>query len=147
MFTTFSPVAELTQLHIDTIYPSPDTARVAVIGEVDLTTAPVLRDRLLTVLHDEAAAVLDVDLAGVSFLDCTGISALVAVRNAAARTGRQMRVTHPRPIVRRVLDLTGLLGVLTATIDHEHDCEKRVPVQDWPHPTTVPQPPDLTVAA
>jgi anti-anti-sigma factor len=125
MSTTLSPVAELTQLHIDTIYPSPDTARVAVVGEVDLATAPTLRDRLLTVLHDEAPAVLEVDLAGVGFVDCTGIGALVAVRNSTVRTGRQMRVTHPQPIVRRVLDLTGLLGVLSAPIDLEQPLTMR----------------------
>jgi anti-anti-sigma factor len=115
--STLSPVNALTQLHIDTSYPSPATAQVAVSGEVDLATAEVLRDRLLGVLRDEAPTMLGVDLAGVTFLDCTGISALVAVRNAAVRAGRQIRVTHAQPIVRRVLDLTGLLDGITAPID------------------------------
>jgi len=66
MSTTLSPVNPLTQLHINPTYPLPGTARVAVVGEVDLATAPVLRDRLLTVLHDQAPAVLDVDLAEVT---------------------------------------------------------------------------------
>jgi len=117
MSTTLSPVTALTQLHIDTSWPSPATALVAVVGEVDLATAHELHDRLLQVLRAHAPAVLDVDLAGVSFLDCTGISALVAVRHAAVDAGRQMRVTHPQPIVRRVLEVTGLLGVFTAPID------------------------------
>jgi anti-anti-sigma factor len=99
--STFLSVNASTQLHIDTTYPSPATARVAVAGEIDLATAAVLRDRLLSVLRDEAPSMLGVDLAGVTFLDCTGINALVAVRNAAVRTGRQMRVTHPQPIVCR----------------------------------------------
>jgi anti-anti-sigma factor len=116
MSSTLSPVTALT-LHIDTSWPSPSTARVAVVGEVDLATAHLLRDRLLGVLREQAPAVLVVDLAGVTFLDCTGISTLVAVRNAAVRSGRQMRVSHPQPIVRRVLDVTGLLGILTAPID------------------------------
>ena len=115
--STFLPVNASTQLHIDITYPSPAAAWVAVSGEVDLATAEVLRDRLLGVLRDEATTVLCVDLAGVTFLDCAGISALVAVRNAAVRTGRQMRVTHAHPIVRRVLDLTGLLDGFTAPID------------------------------
>jgi anti-anti-sigma factor len=114
MSTTLSPVTALFQLHLDTSRPAPSTVRVAVVGEVDLATAHVLRDRLLGVLREQAPAVLDVDLAGVTFLDCTGIGALVAVRNAAMHTGRQVRVTHPQPIVRRVLDATELLGPLTA---------------------------------
>jgi anti-anti-sigma factor len=117
MSTMLSPVIVLTPLRLDTSWPSPSTAVVAVAGEVDLATAHLLRDRLLGVLDEHGPAVLDVDLAGVTLLDCTGISALVAVRNAAVQTGRQMWVTRPQPIVRRVLDLTGLLGLFTAPID------------------------------
>ena len=117
MSTTLSTVTALTQLHIDTSWPSPAVARVAVVGEVDLATAHLLRDRLLSVLREQAPAVLDVDLAGVTFLDCTGISALVAVRNAAVHAGGQMPVSNPQPIVRRVVDVTGLLGIFTAPID------------------------------
>ena len=134
MSTTLSPVTELAQLHLDTSWPAPSTVRVAVVGEVDLATAHLLRDRLLGVLREQAPAVLDVDLAGVTFLDCTGISALVAVRNAAMRTGRQVRVTHPQPIVRRVLDVTGLLGPLTAPIDQPLSTGSREPGADRTHP-------------
>jgi anti-anti-sigma factor len=117
MSTTISPVTALNQLHIDTTWPAPSTIRVAVVGEIDLATAPTLHDRLLTVLHEQTPAVLVVDLADVTFLDCTGIGALVAARNAAISAGAQVRVSHPQPAVRRLLDLAGLLGVLTAAID------------------------------
>lgn len=112
--TTLSPATTSAQLHIDTSHPSPATARVAVAGEVDLATTPALRERLLRVLRDQRPDLLDVDLAGVTFLDCTGIGALVAVRNAALHAGAQLRVSNPQPIVRWVLEVTGLLGVVTA---------------------------------
>lgn len=112
-----TPVSTLTQLHLDTSWPSPSTARVAVVGEVDLATAHLLRGRLLDVLRERAPAVVDVDLAGVTFLDCTAISVLVAARNAAIHAGCHVRVSRPQPIVRRVLELTGLLGVFTTPID------------------------------
>jgi anti-anti-sigma factor len=117
MSTSSSPVIPAPRLHISTVRSSPLLARVAVVGEVDLTTAKQLRDRLLIVLHDQAPAVLDVDLAGVSFLDCAGIGALVAVRTLAIDAGRQLRVSQPLPNVRRILELSGLLGVLTAPTD------------------------------
>jgi anti-anti-sigma factor len=117
MSTTLSLVTALTQLHLDTTWPSPTTARVAVVGEVDLATAHLLRDRLLDVLREQAPAVVDVDLAGVTFLDCTALSALVAARNAAVHAECQVRVSRPQPIVRRVLEVTGLLGAFTAPID------------------------------
>jgi anti-anti-sigma factor len=115
MLTSFSPVSP--QLRIDTTYPSPDTAWAAVVGEVDLATARLLRDGLLTVLREHPPAVLNVDLSGTTFLDCAGVGALVAVYHAAVQVDCQMRVTGARPIVHRVLHLTGLLSILTAAAD------------------------------
>ena len=122
MSTTLSPVTASNQLHIDTTRPAPCTVRVALVGEIDLATAPTLHDRLLTVLHEQTPAVLDVDLAGVTFLDCAGIGMLIAARNAAIHAGGHVRVSHPQPAVRRLLDMTGLLGILTAPIDSRSPC-------------------------
>jgi hypothetical protein len=49
-------------------------------------------------------------------MDCTGLTVLVVARDAALRTGCQLRITNPQPIVRRVLELTGLLGVLVRDV-------------------------------
>ncbi|WP_412102901.1 STAS domain-containing protein [Plantactinospora sp. KLBMP9567] len=117
MAPNLSPVTALAPLPIDTSHPQPATARLGVAGEIDLATAPVLRDKLLTLLRDQTPAVLVVDLAGVAFLDCAGIGALVGVRNAAGEAGCELRVTDPQPFVRRVLEVTGLLGIFTAPIE------------------------------
>jgi len=117
MFTTVSPVTPLTQLRIDARCPAPGTVQVAVIGEVDLSTSDLLRVRLLTVLSALRPHRIEVDLAGVTFLDCSGLTVLVVLGQAAARLGCRLRITNPQPIVRRVLDLTGLLNVLTAGFD------------------------------
>jgi anti-anti-sigma factor len=109
-------VTPVSRLHIDTVRPSPALARVVVIGQVDLATASQLRDRLFVVLQDQEPAEVDVDLAGVSFLDCAGIGALIAVRNMAVHAGQRVQVSHPTPIIRWMLERTGLLGVLTAPI-------------------------------
>jgi anti-anti-sigma factor len=149
MSTKPSPVAGLAQLRIDTSCPLPGTARAAVAGEVDLATVPVLRDTLLNVLCDQHPAVLDVDLAEVTFLDCTGLGVLVAVRNAAVRTGSRLRVTNPQPIVRQILEVTGLLGVLTAEVDQPPPVPTRseYPSQIGPAPAAPMQPPAMLVAA
>ena len=117
MFTTFSPVIPSAQLRIDTDDVRSGTVRIAVVGEIDLSTSDVLRAGLLEVLSARRPDRIEVDLAGVTFLGCGGVTVLVVVGNAAARIGCQLRITNPRPIVRRVLDLTGLLGVLTAGFD------------------------------
>lgn len=119
MFTPFSPVTPSAQLSIDARCPTPGTVQVAVVGEIDLSTCDVLRVRLRNVLSALHPHRIEVDLAGVTFLDCGGLTVLVVLGQAAARTGCRLRITNPQPIVRRVLDLTGLLGVLTAGFDPE----------------------------
>jgi anti-anti-sigma factor len=117
MSTTLPAVTESPQLHIAMSCPSPIEVQVVVVGEIDLATQAVLRDSLLRALHDHSPAVVDVDLAGVTFMDCTGISALLVAHTTALRSGCQLRVSHPQPIVGRVLAVTGVLGVLTAPIE------------------------------
>jgi hypothetical protein len=74
MSSPYPRVSASPLLHIDITRPSPATTRIALAGEVDLTTAPDLLDRLLSVLHTEQPAVLDVDLTDVSFLGCAGVA-------------------------------------------------------------------------
>jgi anti-anti-sigma regulatory factor len=68
-------------------------------------------------LHDQAFAVLDVDLAGVIFLDCTGLGGLVAARDAAVKPDGRCGSPTPNPSVAGVLEVIGLLDVLTAPTD------------------------------
>ena len=117
MSIPFSPAIALPLLDLDISRPSPETTRVRVSGEVDLFTSAVLLQRLLQVLREQRPAVLDLDLAMVTFLDCNGVDALVVARDAARHAGVQMRVSHPQRIVRRVLDLVGLLGIFADPID------------------------------
>jgi anti-anti-sigma factor len=149
MSTTILPLTALAHLDIETSYPSPDTARVAVAGEIDLATAAVLRERLFGLLHGKTPAILDVDLAGCTFLDCTGLGVLVGVRNAAVQSGRQMWVTRPQRVVRRVLELTGLLDVLTAPDDQPQPSPTRPdnPTGAGPAYATLTTPPEMLVAA
>jgi anti-anti-sigma factor len=117
MFNTFAPVDPSGLLRFDTSCPSPGTARVAVTGEIDLSTTDLLRARLFTVFAALHPRRIEVDLAGVTFLDCGGLSVLVVVGKLAAGAGCQLRITNPQPVVSRILGLTGLLGILTAEFD------------------------------
>lgn len=117
MCTTFPPVSPSAPLSIHTSNVMPGTVRVAVAGEIDLSTSDALHAGLLAVLSAQLPERIDIDLAEVTFMDCGGLTVLVAVGKAASRMGCQLRITNPQPIVRRVLDLTGLLDVLTARFD------------------------------
>jgi anti-sigma B factor antagonist len=80
---------------------------VGVVGEVDVATAPTLRDRLDTVVTTGDGAVV-VDLAGVTFIDSTGLGVLIGARKRCADEGRQLRIVVGEPRILKVFEITGL---------------------------------------
>jgi anti-anti-sigma factor len=80
---------------------------VGVIGEIDIASAPTLRDELLAAIRRHGAR-LALDLSSVTFMDCAGINALVAARRHAHLHGGWIRVQHASQRARKVLTLTGL---------------------------------------
>jgi anti-sigma B factor antagonist len=87
-----------------------DGACIAVAGEVDVETAPRMRDALLQAIAEEEAVVLD--LGSVTFLDSTGLSALVVAGQAAKANGIPLRLREVPRRVANLLTLTGLDGLL-----------------------------------
>jgi anti-anti-sigma factor len=82
-------------------------------GEVDLLTAATLERPLEDALTAREPLLLD--LSGVSFIDSTGLRLLLEARNRAARPGAgglALRLGDGGR-VRRLLDLTGVLGLFT----------------------------------
>jgi anti-anti-sigma factor len=91
----------------------PDHCCLVLHGEIDLA----VREELNQVLQHTVRLshnVTEVDLRDVTFLDCSGIGVLVAATNTAHGHGRDVIVSHPQRIVRRVLDLVNVLPYLTA---------------------------------
>jgi stage II sporulation protein AA (anti-sigma F factor antagonist) len=85
----------------------PGVVLVRMPTEVDLATAPALRDRLLAAL-DRDGVHLVVDAVDVSFMDSSGVNALVRARERAASLDGSMHVVTGSAGVRRVLEITGL---------------------------------------
>lgn len=86
---------------------------VIVTGEVDLSTSPRLHEVLLDLLAEEPPCTVRVDLAAVPLLDSTGVFVLVDAYKRAKERGVSLVVEHPQRIVRRVLEICGLLELLT----------------------------------
>lgn len=82
-------------------------AVIAPIGEVDLATAPRIRQEGVRVVAGGARQVV-VDLGGVDFLDSLGAGVLVALRKRVAAVGGTLRLARPEPQVARVLRLAGV---------------------------------------
>lgn len=108
-------------LHITT-RPLARYTAVAVHGELDIATAPVLRRRLLAVLHHDGPQII-VDLSGVGFCDAAGLAALVAAERRAWLLGGTLRLAAPQDRVAKVLRVTRLnrhFGIYPTAADAAH---------------------------
>ncbi|MFJ9078840.1 STAS domain-containing protein [Streptomyces sp. NPDC102278] len=80
---------------------------VPLAGELDLATAPAVRDAVRACL-DSQPALLRIDISGVSFCDCSGLGALLWARAEAVRAGVGFHLSGPfQPVVTRIVDATG----------------------------------------
>jgi anti-sigma B factor antagonist len=82
-----------------------------VVGEVDVYTAPKLRDRLTELLEAGERAVV-VDLGRVDFLDSTGLGVLVGGLRKARNLGGSFGVVCGQEALLKVFRITALDQVL-----------------------------------
>ncbi len=83
---------------------------LSVKGEVDMYSAPTLRDRL-TDLVDSGQRTVIVDLSEVGFLDSTGLGTLVAARKHATELGGALPLVCSQDRVLKLFRITGLDAV------------------------------------
>src|SRR5260370_14150890 len=83
---------------------------VEIFGEIDIQSAPRLREELLRVVRRHGSR-LALDLGGVTFLDCAGINALLATRRRTRLEDGWVRVIRASPCARRIISLLGLAEV------------------------------------
>ena len=81
---------------------------VAATGELDLVEAPRLEQLVEELTRDQVDLVLDLDQLG--FLDSTGVRAILVANQMVERSGGTMTVTLENPKVRRIVEVSGLLG-------------------------------------
>jgi anti-sigma B factor antagonist len=79
---------------------------VALAGEVDLATVPVVEDELRRAEASQDLIILD--LRDVSFMDSTGIRMLVAADRRNRARGAALVIVQGSPQVRRLFELSGL---------------------------------------
>jgi anti-sigma B factor antagonist len=88
------------------------TAVVHVRGEVDLYTAPRLREQLEEVIG-EGQRQLVVDLTEMDFIDSTGLGVLVGTLKRLRETGGEMSLRNPSRSTHKILEIAGLTELFT----------------------------------
>ena len=92
--------------------PVGDALVIAVVGEIDMTSAPEL-GKAIDLVPDQMRRVV-VDLCAVTFLDSSGLNALVRGKRALDRKGIAFHVVAPADgVVRRVFEITQLTESLS----------------------------------
>ncbi|OEV32517.1 hypothetical protein HS99_0016825 [Kitasatospora aureofaciens] len=79
---------------------------IALYGELDLDSVAELNEVLRPALA-EPATVIVIDCAGLEFCDSTGLNALLRAQARAVDDGSRIELARPRPLVLRMLELTG----------------------------------------
>jgi anti-sigma B factor antagonist len=82
-------------------------AVVRASGDLDLTTAPRLREAVVGVVVGGQPLVV-LDLQAVDFIDSTGLGVLVGLLKRTRSQGGDLRLVSTRPSLRKVLELTAL---------------------------------------
>lgn len=80
---------------------------LAVTGEVDVYTSPVLKSYIVSAL-DDGCSDLVVDLEGVEFIDSSGLGVLVSGLRRVKEHGGSMRLVCTRENILKIFRITGL---------------------------------------
>ena len=99
-------------LHLVTITAGADCAVLRIAGEVDLYSAPQLRERVIQLLADGIRYIV-ADLREVDFLDSTGLGALVGSLKRLREQDGSLNLVTSTGRIPQLFRLTGLVRVFT----------------------------------
>lgn len=81
-------------------------------GELDMHAADELRQRLEMALDRSGARRLVINLADVHFMDSSGLGVLLAQYKRLRREDGKVALVAPSPIVKTILEASGLLKLM-----------------------------------
>ncbi|MEZ5178146.1 MAG: STAS domain-containing protein [Acidimicrobiales bacterium] len=76
-------------------------------GEVDVATAPRLREQLIKLVNDQRFQIV-VDLGGVDFIDSTGLGVLIGALKRVRTQGGELALVCTERRILKVFEITGL---------------------------------------
>jgi anti-sigma B factor antagonist len=86
---------------------SSEHAQLALRGELDMSSAPLLTRELETVESHHPKEIL-LDLAELSFMDVTGLRTILDAARRARKVGSHVVIANPLPHIIRLLELTAI---------------------------------------
>jgi anti-anti-sigma factor len=89
------------------------TVIVTLGDDLDIVSAPAVRERLLSLLRPDASRLV-IDMSAVRYADASGLAVLVSTQRRAVLLGGTLRLAAMQPEVARVLTVTGFSRRLAA---------------------------------
>jgi anti-anti-sigma factor len=97
-----------------TLLPAPDGAVIVALGgDLDIASAPAVRERLLSLLRPGPCRLV-IDMSAVRYADASGLAVLASTQRRAVLLGGALRLAALRPEVAGALTVTGLSRRLAA---------------------------------
>jgi anti-sigma B factor antagonist len=90
-----------------------EDAVVAVGGELDLDTAPLVERTLSELIDDQSCRSILIDLRDLTFVGSTGLCLLLNAQAHVQSRGGEMVLAHPSSAVMRILEIAGLVSTFT----------------------------------
>jgi len=102
-----SRVEERPQFGVELLRAEPDTAVIALEGEVDIYSAPQFKEALFAGIEDGATTII-VDLGRVTFIDSTALGVLVGGAKRVQPKNGRLDVVCTDEHITRIFEITGL---------------------------------------
>jgi anti-anti-sigma factor len=94
-------------------------ARMRLVGELDLATIAEVAE-VTSAAIECGCAWVEIDVSDLRFCDSTGLRCLLAARAHCAAAGGGLRLVDPPPRLIRLLQITGLGVLMSATVWTPH---------------------------
>lgn len=107
---------ELEQLH--------NTLVARLKGDLDLGVADHLRETLDEALDSQPVENMVLNFAKVSFIDSSVLGVVLGRYKRITKSGGKVYIVEPQPQVRKILELSGLLGIMEEFSDEATALEK-----------------------
>ncbi|MCU0833044.1 MAG: STAS domain-containing protein [Chromatiaceae bacterium] len=98
-------------MHIDSELLDGKILKITLDGRLDVEGTQAIDMKFTALTATKKAAVL-VDMTNVSFLASIGMRTLLSCAKAASNRGGKMVLLNPQPMVREVLDRTGVASLI-----------------------------------
>jgi len=112
-------------LKMNTQTVSKSSSIIALEGEVDVYTAPQLKQQIISLLDNDITKII-VDLTDVAYLDSTALGVLIGGLKRLRERDGSLSLICPNPRIRRIFEITGLDKIfdMYQTQDEARSAEK-----------------------